>query len=564
MFETTDSNDTLFSADFNTESTLDTISPQSTSSSSSVFYDRGTLEADRFSLPPGYQLSVVSGNGNIEYGDGFYDTLDLSNISIDSVELSFVKNDEGYYYDAGDGRRTFDSVIFSNGRQLLFEGVERIVFADRMLDLTFKPDDTYFDAQWNLHAMGVQTAWQLTTGTDDVLIGVQDTGLALTSSGGTHPDLQDETWNLSDNIRDNFFLETVEGVELQTTSHGTAVQGIISAETNNGIGIAGINWNSDVYNIDVFNGREFDLELNLTEATQAMIDQATRQGQKLVINMSLGKSLIAEPDLEELVAANQDNVLFVIASGNGGVDRIGDPELSSPSSLAMEYDNVVAVGASWGEIDEYTGDAVAPGQITSYSNYGEGITVMGPTYVPSTSATSEGDLTYDYFNGTSAATPNVVGVASLVWSANNDLSASQVKQIISETAYDLGREGYDLVYGSGLVNADSAVRMAIATEPETTLSDYNYSLSTTPALSYTTSSDSAVVSSVSERDAVTTSTISSDRANNFEVQNDVVERSGNSELPTSLFDYDAPELQQIAKLDAELVREDLYSSPLYQ
>lgn len=66
------------------------------------------------------------------------------------------------------------------------------------------------------------------------------------------------------------------------------------------------------------------------------------------------------------------------------------------------------------------------------------------------------------FNGTSAATPNVAGVASLVWSANRNLSATHIKRILSQTAFDLGTRGYDYVYGSGFVNADAAVRRAMA------------------------------------------------------------------------------------------------------
>ncbi|MEM9927813.1 MAG: S8 family serine peptidase, partial [Cyanobacteria bacterium P01_D01_bin.50] len=68
----------------------------------------------------------------------------------------------------------------------------------------------------------------------------------------------------------------------------------------------------------------------------------------------------------------------------------------------------------------------------------------------------------DKFNGTSASTANVSGVASLVWSVNSDLSAGQIKTIISQTAYDLGKEGYDKVYGHGFINADAAVRRALA------------------------------------------------------------------------------------------------------
>ncbi|PSB14041.1 hypothetical protein C7B65_26795 [Phormidesmis priestleyi ULC007] len=56
----------------------------------------------------------------------------------------------------------------------------------------------------------------------------------------------------------------------------------------------------------------------------------------------------------------------------------------------------------------------------------------------------------------------MAGVASLVWSANPNLTATQVQTILSGTAYDLGARGYDPVYGSGFVNADAAVRRAIA------------------------------------------------------------------------------------------------------
>ena len=66
------------------------------------------------------------------------------------------------------------------------------------------------------------------------------------------------------------------------------------------------------------------------------------------------------------------------------------------------------------------------------------------------------------FDGTSAAAPNVTGVASLVWSANRNLTAAQVKDILSDTAYDLGQQGYDKFYGHGFVNADAAVRRALA------------------------------------------------------------------------------------------------------
>ncbi len=217
-----------------------------------------------------------------------------------------------------------------------------------------------------------------------------------------------------------------------------------------------------------------------------MINYANSQGQSLVINMSLSGGSIA-PAFEQLVADNQDNALFVIATGNDGRNGI-----SNPSSLAKYYDNVIAVGASWGFESEYTGFPVEPGTRAYYSNYGEGITLMGPTAVLTTGAFPNSGFGWDYgFNGTSAATPNVAGVASLVWSANPNLSATQIKYILSETAYDLGVEGYDLVYGHGFVNADAAVRRAIALSYTDSLTgaSINNSFSTVNAGGYEESSN---------------------------------------------------------------------------
>ena len=195
-----------------------------------------------------------------------------------------------------------------------------------------------------------------------------------------------------------------------------------------------------------------------------MIDTARGQGQQLVVNMSIQTSNsfgVLNPGHSEFanLVANNPDVLFVISAGNFGTN--GQEGLSSPAILAREFDNVMAIGASWGNSDR-AGNPVVPGTKIDYSQFGEGLTVMAPSEVPTTNATVNGEFNYELFGGTSAAAPNVTGVASLVWSANSDLTAAEVNQIISETAYDLGAEDYDVFYGHGMVNADAAVRRAIA------------------------------------------------------------------------------------------------------
>ncbi|MGB5636462.1 MAG: S8 family serine peptidase [Waterburya sp.] len=422
------------------------------SNSQSIDYWEGTLGADIFTLAAGYDLTVISGNGNIEFGSGYYDLLDLSNLSAEEViDYSFADaSGGGVIFDSGNGSTIFDYLALNDGSEILFEGIDGIIFSDSTVDLTVVPDDPLFGSQWNLHMMGVHNAWRFTTGSDDVLIGVQDSGLGVDANGYIHPELNDNTLYYADNIADEFFREVPGDSYQRNSSHGTCVQGIIAAASNNGLGISGINWNSDVLSIDIDIDNNYG-DLTVFDATQSMIDYANSQAQYLVVNMSFGGGSI-DPYFEQLVANNQNDTLFVIATGNESNNVI-----NNPASLARAYDNVIAVGA-----------CLQDGTRASYSNYGEGITLMCPAVVLTTAATPNlqsgyVDFDYDYsFEGTSAATPNLAGVASLVWSVNPNLSAAQVKEILSETAYDLGVEGYDYEYGYGFVDADAAVRQALA------------------------------------------------------------------------------------------------------
>ncbi len=425
----------------------------------------GTLNADVFTYDPANQYALYSGNGNASFGLGGRDVLDLSNISSATVSATFATaTGGGVLFNPGNGTRVFDAISFSNGNQVLFEGLDSIQFADGVLNLSTVPNDPGFNQQWNLHMMGVQDAWRFTTGSNAVAIGIEDTGLGVDSYGYIHPDLRSaNTYIYGNNYQDDFFRTFPgQGYGTKTSSHGTDVQGIIAAASNNGLGMSGINWNSDVINIDVLDGNVGDQ--SLAEAAQNMINIATSHGQRLVINMSLGGGGI-DPDFEQLVATNRSNALFVIASGNDNASS-----LSNPASLATKYDNVIAVGASWGNTDSY-GIPTSPGTRISYpgwwgSNYGNGLTLMGPSEVMATSATQTASgVSFGYdtqFNGTSAATPNVTGVASLVWSVDPTLTANQVQTILSTTAYDLGASGRDRVYGNGFINADAAVRRALA------------------------------------------------------------------------------------------------------
>ncbi|MBN8564840.1 MAG: S8 family serine peptidase [Leptolyngbya sp. UWPOB_LEPTO1] len=417
----------------------------------------GTFRADTFTVSSAIARTIISGNGNTDFGSGRRDLLDLSSTSSSSVRFNWA-NQAGVAYNPGTGTRIFDAIDFNDGRQILFEGIESIQFADRVVNLAIVPNDPLFSQQWNLHMIGVQNAWRFTTGSPNVLIGVEDTGLSLDRSNAPHLDLG-STRALAGQFAD-------DGRE----NHGTAVQGIIAAATDNGIGMSGINWKSTVIHVDIL-GRNWG-DLSLAEGSQQIINQARQTGHRLVINLSLGipKSFGVNysTGLEEIVKNNPD-VVFVIAAGNDGHLRIEG--IASPANLARLYNNVIAVGAVWGTQNRF-GQTTTPGTRIEYpswwgSQYGEGLTLMAPSEViaPTSRDTFGDSVRFTYqsdFNGTSAATPQVTGIASLLLSVNPVLSAAQVRQILVQTATDVAQPGFDKFTGAGVVNADAAVRRAIA------------------------------------------------------------------------------------------------------
>jgi serine protease len=402
----------------------------------------GDLSANTFRPSSTVDRTVISGNGNVQFGQGGFDNIDLSSINSSAISLNLAGLTQGgVAYNPGNGSRIFDAITFIDGRQILFEGIDTITFADQTVNLAVTTNDPRFRDQWSLHAMGVQNAWRFTTGNDRVLIGVGDSGLGLDRQNSLHPDLR-APFVFASNYADDF-----EDVLFDPTSHGTSVQSIIAATSNNGIGLSGINWNSPIVTVDVLGGD--DRDQSIAQAVQSMVNQR-RPGQRLVINLSLSSPTGVRPEFEALVRQYQDEVLFVIASGNDSKSQLADP-----ASLANRYGNVIAVGAVDRQANHF-----------GYSNYGLGLTISAPSDVVAADSILTGNtVSFNYTDqsgGTSSAAPNVTGVASLVWSANPNLTAAQVREVIASSAYDLGNVGYDTLYGAGLVNADAAVRRAIA------------------------------------------------------------------------------------------------------
>lgn len=303
---------------------------------------------------------------------------------------------------------------------------------------TMHPDDPLFSYQWGLHNTGqtggtedadidAPEAWGIITGTNEVMIAVIDTGVDYThddlDDGRVRTDIDKDYVNDDDDAKDDH-------------GHGTHVAGTIAAETNNGLGVAGVMWQAQILPLKVCDSQG---SCNGDDVAAA-ISYAADQGAN-AINMSLGGSCSQTIADAVNYAYFEKGVIIVAAAGNSGLS-IGYPAKHPP---------VIAVGAT-----DYNDERAY------FSSYGNELDVVAPGVDIWSTVPNNG---YDSFKGTSMASPHVAGVAGLLLAQRPDLSAGQVREILHQSADDLGEDGFDRYYGYGRVNAYQALQTDTPDEP---------------------------------------------------------------------------------------------------
>ncbi|WP_271190382.1 S8 family serine peptidase, partial [Dactylosporangium matsuzakiense] len=285
------------------------------------------------------------------------------------------------------------------------------------------PGYTYGDQSY-LNTVRMPLAWDRSTGSADQIIAVVDTGV-----DGQHPDLAGRVLAGYNAITRTAIAA---GANSDDYGHGSMVAGIAAADTNNGIGVAGVDWNARILPVKVLDqdGNGYDADI------AAGIVWAADHGAK-VINLSLGGPGDT-PILHDAVTyATNKGSLLVVAAGNSA-----DSEPQYPAA----YPEVLAVAAT-----------DANGKLTDFSTYGDWVDVAAPGFgIVSTSVPQNG---YEYFigDGTSFAAPIVSGVAALMRSNNPALTPAQLLATIKGTARDAGPRGFDKYFGNGVLDAYAAL-----------------------------------------------------------------------------------------------------------
>jgi len=324
------------------------------------------------------------------------------------------------------------------------------------------PDDARWPEQWNLTLIGAEAAWGITTGSADVTIAFLDTGITL-----DHPDLEARLWVNEGEIPDNgvdddgngqaddvhgwHFYTAVQAGQIvrrennnvtDDNGHGTHVAGIAAAESNNGIGIAGLSWEARIMPVKVLDeyaeGWYADIIAGILYAADNGAD---------IINMSLGGEDDSQAFRDAVTYAHDRGAVLVAAAGNDGGAVL----------YPAAYGEVLAVGA----VDQNDRRA-------DFSNHGPELDVVAPGVdVLSTWPWRGG---YFRSSGTSMAAAHVSGVAALMLSAGSNPSDIEISEAVRATAVDPGEAGKDEYYGCGRIDAYAAVRAVVVLTPTPTSS----------------------------------------------------------------------------------------------
>lgn len=289
------------------------------------------------------------------------------------------------------------------------------------------PNDTKYESndQWAIDKIGLPYAWNVTTGSSTVLVGIIDSGI-----DATHLDL---TNRVNTSLGGCFTGDYETGFE-DEIGHGTHVAGIIGAQSNNGLGITGTCWNVQLVSLSV---AELDGSFDIAAVVAAIV-YAEEVGIQILNYSGGGNSCGVASVSRETAITNYDG-LFVCAAGNKSSNNDTTPHYPSNHRLP----NLIAVGAST------SSDTMA-----SFSNYGNNTVDL---FAPGSGilSTIPGNQ-YESWNGTSMAAPYVTGVAALLKALDSNITPNQIKYHIEEYVDPVSAFNGKCVTG-GRLNAYMAV-----------------------------------------------------------------------------------------------------------
>lgn len=317
------------------------------------------------------------------------------------------------------------------------------------------PNDPYFTQQWGFQNTGqniggktgkagadanLPAAWSITQGKDSVIVAILDSGQPV--GAATMPDFVGRLMAGYDYVNNDADPTDDHG-------HGSNVMSIATAKGNNGVGIAGVDWNCKILPVKILNSSNSGQYSWWINGIRFAVDKGAR-----VLNMSVGGSGRSSAFEDAMIYAHSKGAIVVACMMNTN---------NNVSYYPAAFTESIAVGA----INNQGARAVPfCFSATSGSNYGTHLLVVAPGEQVSGYRNTDGLVTN--WCGTSQATPIVSGIVSLMVSVQPTLTFDEVRTILKNTAIDgVGSAsedapGWDVYYGWGRVNAAAAVQAAKA------------------------------------------------------------------------------------------------------
>ena len=289
-------------------------------------------------------------------------------------------------------------------------------------DLMSDPDDynTTFSQDYALDLIDAKGAWEYTTGSVDVILGISD-GNFYTD----HEELETEYININTTASPVYYYQ-----------HGTAVATTAGGATNNGQGKSSIG---------------YDCKLSLTSMNYNRVLELSYAGAQ-VINLSWASGCYNSSYVQAIVDEVYDNGTILVASaGNGGTCG-GSTNLVYPAA----HEHVIGV-SSIGPQDNHERTIGDP---TTTHQHNSSVDICAPGYDVALTVAPGWYLTG---NGTSFAAPLVTGTIGLMLSVNPCLTFEDVEEILSNTAVNIDAQNPSYIgqLGAGRLNAKEAVKFAL-------------------------------------------------------------------------------------------------------
>lgn len=315
-----------------------------------------------------------------------------------------------------------------------------------------KPNDPYYSVQWHLQENGTRFGqiWAHAKSFPEITVAVIDSGCDL-----SHPDLQDSYWKNPDEICDdgidndgNGYVDDCYGWDFvgrdnnpdaEKSTHGVAVAGVIAAQIDNSIGIAGICANCKIMCLRFMGAKGG----KVTDEVAAL-DYALTKGVRISNNSygDYGGSLAERWAVER---SRKFQHLFVTSAGNNNRDTDDGKNFHTPS--AYPFDNILAVGSS-----------TAGGERAPYSNYGKfSVDILAPG---TNIVTLLSGGKYTVLSGTSFAAPSVAAAAALVWSKYPTLSYLSVVDVLVNTCHTINETNEKWSRCRGILDIPMALKRA--------------------------------------------------------------------------------------------------------